>query len=83
MTGRPGMPEDIFKPEVGEVVLERYSQVGCSSVVLPKGKLGEGTAVGALSLVDRKLEPWVIYAGIPVKKIRERKREFLERLLES
>ncbi len=81
-TGRPGLPAELFKPVVGEVHLGKYSQVGTGSVILSKGSLGEGTAVGAMSLVNRKLDPWMIYAGIPVREIRERKKEFMEKLLE-
>ena len=37
--------------------------------------IGEGVAVGALSVVARDLEPWTIYAGNPAKPIRARPRE--------
>ncbi len=77
MTGRPGLPKTLFNPTVGEVILGKYSQVGCNSVVMPKGVLGEGTAIGALSLVDRELKAWTVYAGIPVREIRQRKKELL------
>jgi acetyltransferase-like isoleucine patch superfamily enzyme len=40
--------------------------------------LEEGVAIGALSLVNRHLEAWGIYAGIPAKRIKDRKRDLLE-----
>jgi galactoside O-acetyltransferase len=42
--------------------------------------LGEGTAVGALSLIRRgfQCEPWVVYFGSPARKIGERSKAMLE-----
>ena len=61
----------------GRVLIGRYAQVGSGCVVLPDLTVGEGVAVGAMSLVNKSLEPWGIYAGIPARKIRERKRDLL------
>jgi carbonic anhydrase/acetyltransferase-like protein (isoleucine patch superfamily) len=52
--------------------------VGAGSVILPGCSIGEGTTVGALSLVNRKLDPWMIYAGAPARPLRERRRELLQ-----
>jgi galactoside O-acetyltransferase len=40
--------------------------------VLPGAEIGDGTAVGAASLVNRALDPWGVYVGTPVRRIRER-----------
>lgn len=64
----------------GTVLLRRFSQIGCSCVVFPNVTIGEGVAVGALSLVNKSLEEWNIYAGVPVKKIRKRSKK-LQKLL--
>ena len=45
--------------------------------IFPGVVLSEGTAVGAMSLVRRKTEPWSIYSGIPAKKIKPRKQDLL------
>jgi acetyltransferase-like isoleucine patch superfamily enzyme len=65
------------------VVVGRHCIIGSGSVVLPGAVIGEGCAVGALSLVNRTLEPWWIYAGAPVRALRERNRNplVLERQL--
>jgi acetyltransferase-like isoleucine patch superfamily enzyme len=47
-------------------------------MVLPGVTLGEGCAIGAMSLVMKDVEPWSIYAGIPAKKIKERKNNLLK-----
>ena len=48
------------------------------SVVLPGVAVGEGTAVGALSLVKETTEDWAIYAGCPARKVRARSKKLLE-----
>ncbi len=78
ITGRPGIPNECMKDICKEVVLGEYSQIGTSSVVLPYGSLGEGTAVGAMSLVNKHLESWKVYAGIPCKIIKTRSKNMLE-----
>ncbi len=83
MTARPGLSERCVEVLSGNVVIGRYSQIGTGSVVLPSGNLGEGTAVGAMSLVNAPLEPWGMYAGIPCRFLKPRSREMLNRLKEE
>lgn len=67
--------------EYGCVSIGRHSIIGSGSVILPNIIVKDGAAVGALSLVNINLEEWVLYAGIPVKKIKDRSKEkilFLE-----
>lgn len=58
----------------GPIVFEKYVVLGTNSVVLPNCVLGEGAAVGALSLVTKSLEPWGVYFGSPAKRIKNRLR---------
>jgi acetyltransferase-like isoleucine patch superfamily enzyme len=46
-------------------------------VVLPGAKFAEGSILGAMSRVGRPLQPWTTYAGIPARRIRERRRDLL------
>jgi galactoside O-acetyltransferase len=62
----------------GKVVIKKHSQIGASCVILHDLTIGEGVAVGAMSLVKNSLEPWGIYGGIPVRKIRDRKKGLLD-----
>lgn len=62
----------------GRIKLCRHALVGAQTVLLPKVTLGEGVAVGALSLVSKDLAAWGIYSGVPAKWIKERKRELLQ-----
>lgn len=61
------------------VRLGKHAVVGTGSVLLPGAELGEGVAVGAMSLVNRHLEPFGVYVGIPARRIRERSRHMLRR----
>lgn len=61
----------------GAVILKRYSQIGASSVVFPNLIIGEGSIIGAYSLVNRSTDDWGMYWGIPAVKHKERKRNLL------
>jgi acetyltransferase-like isoleucine patch superfamily enzyme len=53
--------------------------------VLPGVTIPDGVVVGAMSLVleDTELEPWGVYAGCPVRKLRDRPRERILKLEEE
>ena len=73
----PTVPIHFTGGDKGKVVLKRHVIIGAGSIVLPNCVLGEGCSVGALSVVKKSLDPWGVYAGIPVRRIKERKRELL------
>lgn len=60
-----------------DVYVGRHAIVGTGSTLLPGAVLPEGAAVGAMSLVKQALQPWGIYAGIPCRRIKERKKDLL------
>lgn len=60
-----------------EVYIGKHVIVGAGSIILPGSVLEEGVAVGALSLVKGRLEPFGIYAGVPAKFIKPRSRRLL------
>lgn len=62
----------------GPVRLEKHALLGTSCTVLPGVIVGEGTAVGSMSFVNKPLEPWSIYIGIPCRKIKDRQTDLLE-----
>lgn len=61
----------------GTVILEQYSQIGAGSIVFPNIRIAEGAVVGAMSLVNRSLNGWAIYAGVPIRKLKDRKKGLL------
>lgn len=72
--------ENRRKVQVGKIIIERFCQIGANSVLLPEITVHEGAAVGAMSLVRTSLDSWTIYAGIPVRKIKERSKNMLHLL---
>lgn len=73
----PTLPIEYRNVNEQEVVLEKHVLVGTGCTVLPGVSIGEGTSVGSMSLVNRSLDAWGIYAGIPCKRIKERNRNIL------
>ena len=61
----------------GKVLIKKYSQITAHCVVLPSVTINEGVTVGTMSLVNKNLEEWGIYVGIPAKRIKDRKKGLL------
>jgi len=74
----PTVPEEFTNVDHRGVVLEQHVIIGSGSVILPGVTIGKGTAVGALCLVAKDLEPFGIYAGSPLKRVKARSRRLLE-----
>lgn len=70
-----------FKDETfSSVIVRTLSILGANSVVMPGVEIGEGVAIGASSLVTTSLPAWGIYAGSPVRLLRQRSRNMLSLL---
>ena len=78
----PTVPRHLRRPTIASVSLGRYAIVGANTVILPRGNVGDGSAVGAQSLVTKPLPPWGVYFGSPAKLLKPRRRE-IERLAEE
>jgi acetyltransferase-like isoleucine patch superfamily enzyme len=79
----PTLPLSTRNLEIGKVLLQKYALIGSGCVIMPSVTVGEGAAVGALSLVKSDLEPWTIYGGVPAKKIKKRSKNLLKLELPS
>jgi len=74
---------DKYKTEYKkEVILKEHTIVGASAVIMPGVVLEEGTSVGAMSLVLKDTKAWSIYVGIPARKISDRKKDMLKKVIE-
>ena len=62
----------------GKVTLCKHVIIGAGSIVLPDVTIKQGSSVGALSLVNKDLNPWGVYSGIPAKKIKSRHKDLLK-----
>jgi galactoside O-acetyltransferase len=74
----PMVPARYTNIQVADVRICKHAIVGSGSVILPGITIGEGVAVGALSLVNKDCKPFGIYAGVPARRTKERKTDLLE-----
>lgn len=74
----PTVPEKYTSIVKGPVTLGRHVIIGSGSILLPNVTIGEGSAVGAHSLVTKDLESWGIYIGSPAKRLKSRSKRLLE-----
>jgi galactoside O-acetyltransferase len=74
----PMVPSEHTHVTHAPVDIGRHVVIGAGSVILPGITLAEGVAVGALSMVNRDCAAFGIYAGVPARRIAERRRELLE-----
>ena len=81
----PTIPEEYRNVIGGKVIFEKHSLVGSGCTILPNLTIGEGASVGSMSLINKSLEPWGMYWGIPCrfhkpreKKILDLEKEFLQ-----
>jgi len=76
----PTVPKKYLNVDVAPVALGRHAIIGAGSIVLPGATLGEGTAVGSMSLIKRGFEcaPWSVYLGSPARKVTDRSKALLE-----
>lgn len=73
----PMVPEKFTGVTEGKVELKKHVIVGSGSVILPRVTIGEGSSVGALSLVMKDLDDWGVYFGSPAKKLKVRSNNLL------
>lgn len=72
------VPRKYKNEKFGSVKIGRHAIIGSNSVVMPDAHIAEGCAIGAMSLVTKPTQPWGVYVGVPVKKVKERKRDLLK-----
>lgn len=63
----PAFPLIAFAMHLGA-----YSWICARASVAPGVNVGEGAVLGLGSVATRDLEPWVVYAGVPAVKVKDR-----------
>ena len=74
----PTIPNEYTDVMHADIFFDKHVIVGSGSVILPGVTLEKGVAIGALSLVKKNCTAFGIYAGNPVRRIKERKDDLLE-----
>ena len=73
----PTVPVEFTNVFSREVTLQEHVIVGANSIILPGVTIGEGCAIGSISLVKENCEPFWIYSGIPAKKNYQRNKNLI------
>lgn len=74
----PTIPHKYLGVKIAPVNLGKHVIVGAGSVILPGVNIGDGSSVGALSLVTKSLDEWGVYVGAPAKKLKARSKDLLK-----
>lgn len=74
----PMIPEEYRHVISGKVLIKKHAIIGSGCTLLPGVVLGEGVAVGSMSLVNKSLEQWGVCIGTPCKRIKDREKGVLE-----
>jgi galactoside O-acetyltransferase len=69
----PCLPDIVTNTTHKDVIIGKHVVIGSNSVVLPGVVLTDGCSIGAMSLVNKSVHTQDVMAGIPIKKIKERK----------
>lgn len=62
----------------GGVIVKKHAIIGTGCTILPNVVIGEGAAVGSMSLINKSLECWSVNVGIPCKKIKNREKKVID-----
>ena len=73
----PTIPAKFKHITNGRIRIGRHVIVGTSSIIFPGVEIGDGCALGALSVMTKSSMPWGLYVGNPARRIKERSKELL------
>ena len=76
----PLLSKEVTNITQSPVHIGRHVIIGTGTSILPGVDIGEGCAIGAMSLVKKSCKSWGIYGGIPCKFIKERSKRLLDYL---
>lgn len=74
----PVNPDNTTNVTGGPVIVKKYVQIGANTVVFPNLTIGDGSVVGACSMVTKSLGSWGVFWGIPAKRHKDRKKGLLK-----
>ena len=74
--------KDVYYPQK-RVTIGNDVWIGCNSVIVSGVTIGDGSVIGAGSVVTKDVEPYTIVAGVPARVIRKRVDENLIDRLEN
>ena len=73
----PTIPPEYTNVIKGDIIILDMVIVGSNSVIMPNITIEEGVSIGANSFVNKHCESWKIYAGTPIKFIKDKSKNCL------
>jgi putative colanic acid biosynthesis acetyltransferase WcaF len=73
--GLHDIDDPTFRPILNPIVIEDYAWLATRVIIAGGIRIGRGAVVAAGSVVTRDVPPFHVVAGVPAKKIKERKPE--------
>jgi len=72
----PTIPEE-FRDKIitAPVIIKKFAIISTNSIILPGVTIGEGSVIGANSLVTKSTEDWSVHIGSPAKVVKKRKKD--------
>jgi maltose O-acetyltransferase len=70
--------DEHLKTKFGRIIVKNNVYIGARATIMPGIEIGEFSIVGAMTLVNKSIEPYSVVVGVPGKKIMD-SREFLEK----
>ncbi len=67
----PAVPPNDRPLDVGRIRIGNNAWIGTGAAIVGNVEIGEGTVIGANSVVTHDLDSYSIYAGAPAKKLKE------------
>lgn len=74
-TGGHDFNTPTFDYNASPIVIEDNVWIGLGATILKGVTIREGSVIAAGAIVTKSTDPYGVYAGVPAKKIEERKRE--------
>lgn len=70
--------EDSLKSVTSKPVnISDYSIIGANCMIMPGVNVNVGVATGAYTFINKSLDEWSVYIGVPARKIKDRKKDLL------
>jgi len=72
------IPQEYTAHLGGLVSIGKHVIIGSACTIIGPCNIGEGCSIGSMTLIQKDLEPWGIYIGIPARRLKDRKKGILD-----
>lgn len=73
----PTIEEKYTNVHNAQVLIKKHTIIGSGSIILPGIIIDQGACIGAMSLVNKNCEEFKVYAGVPIRYIKNRTQNLL------